>query len=67
MYIEYMKDCCKEREEDEFSHPVDWSRENGFKTQQERLENKNYKDGEEGWLGGCAACNLRLFEKSRAP
>lgn len=43
------------------------SRENRFKTQQERLESKNDKDRGEAWLCGCAASNLRLCKKDWAP
>lgn len=68
MYIKYMKDCCKEKRTNLLSGSLaGGSRENRFKMQQERWENKNDKDREEGWLGGCAASNLWLFKEKQAP
>lgn len=60
-----MKDCCKEKRMNLFSgSTVDGSRENRFKIQQGRLENKHDKDREEDHMGGCAASSLGLFKKS---
>lgn len=59
MYIKCRKDCCEEKRMNLLSGSIV----DRFKTQQERLENKNDK-GREDWPGGCPASNLRLFKKS---
>lgn len=59
MYIKCRKDCWEEKRMNLFSGSIV----DRFKTQQERLENKNDK-GREAWPAGCPASSLRLFKES---